>query len=122
MWRSERLHSFFIVVIIVLSVPTFFTELIPYPYDWLVKLVSNAITRILLIVPLIMLFSNKGVKLFFYASLLLIPQAISDCGILHSEYAWFRSYESVYDWSITALIAALYGRSLYHLIKSLINK
>jgi hypothetical protein len=87
-----------------------------------VVLIMWRVTRILLIVPLIMLFSNKGVKLFFYASLLLIPQAISDCGILHSKYAWFRSYESVYDWSITALIAVLYGCSLYHLIKSLINK
>jgi hypothetical protein len=107
-------------VIIIVSIPTFFAEIIPYPYDWGIKLFTHVMGRFLPLIPLLFLSNKKGFYLFAGATLLLIPQAISDCGILHSLFPNFTIYESAFDWSISGVILILYFITLYLLAKELL--
>lgn len=123
MSRVERLFSLFILGIMILSIPTFFSEIIPRPYNWVIKLVSLGLKVILLSLPLVILFKeNKGFKYYLMASILLIPQGLSDSGILHKKIPDFILYESAFDWSITGIILVLYVISFIYLLKSLRSK
>jgi len=115
--KIERAYMFVVIVVIVLSIPSFFIEVIPRPYDWAVKLTTHVIGRMLPLIPLIYFFRRKGFILFAGATLLLFPQAISDCGLLHKFFPGFT--ESVFDWYVSGLILVLYIWALFLLVKEL---
>jgi hypothetical protein len=120
--RTERLYSFAIMLIIVLSIPMPLTEIIPRPYDWLLYLVYLALAIIILILPLVKVYKkNLGFFWFALGSVLLLPLSISNCGILHHTFPEFIKYESIFDWSIKEIIAVFYLLSLVTLYKKLKN-
>lgn len=104
-------------MLIVLSVPTFFTEYIPRPYNWLVKLSTLSIRDILPIVVLCFLYpKNKIFKWYAIVSCLLIVQSVSDCGVLWKlirDYSFINpaeknTIETVIDLSLAGIMAVNY--------------
>jgi len=116
--RTERLYSYEIMVIILLSISFYLTEIIPRPYDWLVYLSWLSLAIVRLVIPLVKTYKhNLGFFFFALGSILLLPLAVSNCGILHKTFLGFLEYESAFDWSIKSIILILYAISFVYLIK-----
>ena len=123
---AKKLIYLFVLATIIFSLPSFFTELIPRPYDWLIKLVVHSVSRLtILMIPVFLLtkifeISSKPLWPFSAGTLLLIPQSIADCGLIHYKFSGFGVVkEFSLDWPITICIFICYAWSTILIIKDL---